>query len=526
VQAPAAGYVPGRSVAIAGQRTWLLVDAELAAERVGGLWPLVRDGADPLDVLEHLAAQGLRETPTFALVHQVEGGILAVVRGGCTATVVTDAGQSTLSAVEAMTWSEAQWDGAVKRIELDTAETGGSTGELPLSAGVVQAARLILDFTPVTVPAPRTPAPERVRSPARSVPSRPEPPRVAPPPEPTPPVTEVVTGRGRVSEETLVGFESTAGRPELEEAPVTPVADTPRQEPQQEQTEEGYGFLFGETVDRNVEEAAIRRAEEASESRPEEPSPERDREVPAERLAPPPPLPTPPRVARPAAPRVTAASPANGLIDSVPWLVSDTPDVEPAASGPEATADAGHAEDDDDFGMTVSRQAVAEHLQRAQAVPAAPGRPAVQATVCPAGHPNPPHMVTCRSCGRPVPEQDPVMVERPVLGLLRISTGDDVTLDRGVIMGRNPSPNRMVGGERPHQVKLASPSKDISREHLEIRLDGWQILITDLDSTNGTVVTLPGRAPERLKPGVASHLEPGAEISVGDEVTFTLEEDG
>jgi pSer/pThr/pTyr-binding forkhead associated (FHA) protein len=110
-----------------------------------------------------------------------------------------------------------------------------------------------------------------------------------------------------------------------------------------------------------------------------------------------------------------------------------------------------------------------------------------------------------------------------VLGVLRLSTGDAITLDRGVLMGRSPSPTRLVGAERPHLVRIPSPDKQISRNHLEIRLDGWHVLVTDLKSTNGTLVTLPGREPERLRPDIPEPIEPGTTVSLADEVTFRFE---
>lgn len=113
-------------------------------------------------------------------------------------------------------------------------------------------------------------------------------------------------------------------------------------------------------------------------------------------------------------------------------------------------------------------------------------------------------------------------VPRPVLGVLRLSSGDDIVLDRAVLLGRSPSLDRLVDGERPHVVKLPSPGQDISRNHVEVRIDGWHVLVTDLNSTNGTIVTRPGVAPERLRPNDAAMIEPGTVVSIADEVSFTF----
>jgi pSer/pThr/pTyr-binding forkhead associated (FHA) protein len=148
--------------------------------------------------------------------------------------------------------------------------------------------------------------------------------------------------------------------------------------------------------------------------------------------------------------------------------------------------------------------------------------PTVHAVRCPAGHLNPPHLVSCRVCSAAVSEQPPVTVPRPVLGVLRLSSGDDIVLDRSVLLGRSPSVDRLVDGERPHVVKLPSPGQDISRNHVEVHVDGWHVLVTDLNSTNGTVVTRVGQLPERLRPNDAAMIEPGTVVTIADEVSFTF----
>ena len=43
------------------------------------------------------------------------------------------------------------------------------------------------------------------------------------------------------------------------------------------------------------------------------------------------------------------------------------------------------------------------------------------------------------------------------------------------------------------------------------------------DSTNGTVVTLPGQAPVRLRPDDLQLLEPRRRDTLADEITVTFE---
>jgi hypothetical protein len=156
--------------------------------------------------------------------------------------------------------------------------------------------------------------------------------------------------------------------------------------------------------------------------------------------------------------------------------------------------------------------------------------PVVPALICPSGHVNPPSGATCRRCGAPLPH-DPVPVPRPVLGVLRLSFGDVISLDRGVLMGRNPrtdfaGPDGFGGAggeERPHVVKLPSADGDISRTHLRVTLDGWHVLVTDLNSTNGTLITLPGRDPQQLRPGEPVPIQPGTVVTLADGIDFRYE---
>jgi len=152
--------------------------------------------------------------------------------------------------------------------------------------------------------------------------------------------------------------------------------------------------------------------------------------------------------------------------------------------------------------------------------------PVVLAVLCPAGHASSPHASACRVCGRDIPPQQPFQTPRPRLGVLRISTGGVVPLDRGVLLGRAPRVNAdLPPNARPHLVRLASVDNDISRNHAEVVLEGWHVLVRDLGSTNGTTITLPGEAPVRLRPTEDQGIEPGTVISIADEVTLIYEVD-
>ncbi len=63
---------------------------------------------------------------------------------------------------------------------------------------------------------------------------------------------------------------------------------------------------------------------------------------------------------------------------------------------------------------------------------------------------------------------------------------------------------------------VASPLKEVSASHLEVRQQGASVVVTDLRSTNGTVVITPGGDPVRMRPGESYVVVPGSLIDIGD----------
>lgn len=127
--------------------------------------------------------------------------------------------------------------------------------------------------------------------------------------------------------------------------------------------------------------------------------------------------------------------------------------------------------------------------------------------------------------GVPGPPPVPDVVARPVARLV-LSSGETVEVDRPVLIGRSPEVQRSPSSEEPRLVTVPSPQQEISATHLEVRAgsgaDHGSAVVTDLGSTNGTVLVQPGLAPEDLQPGVAVQLLPGAIIDLGDGVTIQV----
>lgn len=126
-----------------------------------------------------------------------------------------------------------------------------------------------------------------------------------------------------------------------------------------------------------------------------------------------------------------------------------------------------------------------------------------------------------------IPGQPPApsVTARPVARLV-FSSGETVDVDRAVLVGRAPEARRFSSTEQPRLVTVPSPNQEISSTHLEIRpgsgADHGSAVVTDLGSTNGTVLVQPGLPPEDLQPGIAVQLIPGAVIDLGEGVTVQV----
>ncbi|MBF4576293.1 FHA domain-containing protein [Frondihabitans sp. VKM Ac-2883] len=99
----------------------------------------------------------------------------------------------------------------------------------------------------------------------------------------------------------------------------------------------------------------------------------------------------------------------------------------------------------------------------------------------------------------------------------RVRIGSEaVELTAPVIVGRRPSPPRVVRGVTPILLTTPSPRREVSSTHVEIRQEGSAVVVTDLRSTNGTRVTIPGRHPVALRQGESIVVLVGTTIDIGD----------
>lgn len=145
----------------------------------------------------------------------------------------------------------------------------------------------------------------------------------------------------------------------------------------------------------------------------------------------------------------------------------------------------------------------------------------VLAVFCEGGHPNPTHASACRSCGGPIGNETG-RVPRPVLGVLRSSTGEYAPLDADIVIGRLPQGTSEPGAPSPHLMAVSSPSKAISKSHCAVRVSDWDITVEDLGSTNGTFLIRGGASPRRVSQNQHVFLRTGDVLDLGDGVVLTV----
>ena len=120
-------------------------------------------------------------------------------------------------------------------------------------------------------------------------------------------------------------------------------------------------------------------------------------------------------------------------------------------------------------------------------------------------------------------DEDPPAGSTAVVGVLIFSNGVRIEVDRSVLIGRNPKLTGSVDGLIPHIMKYEGQGQGLSRTHAEVRVENSQMVLEDLNSTNGTEVELPGEPRRRLHGGDPVVLVPGTLIDLGDELTCVVE---
>lgn len=139
---------------------------------------------------------------------------------------------------------------------------------------------------------------------------------------------------------------------------------------------------------------------------------------------------------------------------------------------------------------------------------------------CTAGHFNDPRVPYCTGCGMSMVQvtSPPQPGVRPPLGVLVLDDGTTYPLDQGYVLGRDPARDELVGEGRYRPLALGMEGS-VSRVHARIDIDGWDVVLTDTGSTNGTYVwsepdgqwfSVPPTRPVVIRPGTWVRIGPRA----------------
>lgn len=570
-------YSPGAWLAVVRARTVVLLPEGSSADLISDVWQALGRGMGMDRLLEQVAggfSHGWTGMRPFAVVSYADA-LHTVLRGRLELRTTSDAGRpEEVSGEQVATWSERILPGGkpftlrarAAEAPADLPDSDSGEGWLPLIEGVVRCSEVhVVPDEAVSV--------EAVPDEAVSVGS----------PEPVADLNATISPDifGTVAQPLPRPELVPEAAPVPQAVPVSEAAQAPQPQPAaalpapeapaEEDSTTGYDHLWDRTVVRRVEDAAVRQDEaddaESAEAEPanvagnhaggsEAEIPQAQVQTQTPSAAGPAPIPATPRAVE--------------LIDSVPWQrprgndraetdpgVSVTPTTvpdeghlpptlpelsrEPGTGGPEPRefADAG-----DHDGRTIMRSALPDALPAAgnptsgNPTPGKPtvgnpaedaGNPAddgtgplVLARLCPNGHANPPTQPVCAICAKTL-ASEPRQVRRPSLGRVHISTGEVVELDRPAVIGRQPSASRVQGDDMPRMVQVHSEAQDISRSHVEIRLEGWHVMLCDLKATNGTVLIRGDRPPRRLDEGESTIILDGDVAELGEDVTLRFE---
>jgi FHA domain len=106
--------------------------------------------------------------------------------------------------------------------------------------------------------------------------------------------------------------------------------------------------------------------------------------------------------------------------------------------------------------------------------------------------------------------------QRPLLGLLVFDDGSTYTVDAEYVLGRMPEADPRVASGDLRSLALEDTSGAVSRVHAQIVVNGWDALLVDVGSRNGTFVSPPGEQGWTQLPAGESHrLVPGTRVRIG-----------
>lgn len=139
---------------------------------------------------------------------------------------------------------------------------------------------------------------------------------------------------------------------------------------------------------------------------------------------------------------------------------------------------------------------------------------------CPDGHHNNPRASYCVICGRRMGvSQSLVLVDgpRPPLGVLLLDDGSTIPVRSDMVIGRSPEHSPLVTSGAARAITVSDATQSVSRIHLHVHLDEWDVIVSDLGSSNGSFAWDEAtHSWQRLDPGVAITLENRHRLRLGE----------
>ncbi|WP_297747036.1 FHA domain-containing protein [uncultured Tessaracoccus sp.] len=520
-------YTSGKWLALSGPTSLVIMPAPPAemSEFATNLWRGTLETRTPDALFEFVHEVGIGSLADFAAFFWDKAGLHGLFRGA--AQLLNVDGELVAEGKDAVTWHEELLD-QDQTYTIQLAPIEGNQVRLPLVVGAALVSSVTLTTAknqlirlpdaesmgvlekipvlgvrrrkrPIEKPAPAAPAPEATPSPAVPTPAVAEPAsstvdttsldadtQVPPqPPSPQPAAAPSIAA-------------AAAGVPsqELDAEPEQP-AEPSEPDPDDQPWQQPVVSLIG---DSSAEPAPPTSSEQLEESElSEQPQHSRAQEQ-FDEPASPPPLSrpsAPPPMSAPSAPQSQVSPPGSR---QAPVVVSGN-----------------FGEVDDEPGTVFSTDLAATHKPPiAQPTP----DPQVMAVPCRNGHANPRGASSCRLCSEPVDPSNPRLIRRPVLAAVISNQGDGADLVSGVVVGRSPDGAR--GPRGSYLMRVSSSGNDISRNHILITPNEWNIVLTDLHSTNGTLVRPPGEPEFELRDGRSVTVEIGTELLLDDQVRLKI----
>jgi hypothetical protein len=145
---------------------------------------------------------------------------------------------------------------------------------------------------------------------------------------------------------------------------------------------------------------------------------------------------------------------------------------------------------------------------------------------CKNDHFNDPRVPYCAVCGIALVQRTlvPYKGPRPPLGVLLLDDGMTLRLDTDYVLGRDPERASEVQSGEARPARVTSPDGSVSRRHLRVALDGWDVNLVDLGSVNGTQIQPPGDPNfYDIPPNENVPILPGTTVRIGVSRTMRYE---